>query len=417
MSIRQLESLQAIRENIESTMFSDSAIKEKYNEQIKNRLITQNSTERLMDGGKVYVPSFSTDVEKTAGVQLNDAFIGNISDELIIAKNNQHALSIVKQFTSNDDAYSITSQGTPSFLTTVWTNKFYEVITRATVFEEVSHSFQQGTFGITNIKIPTVSFDGNYSLYSDFAAQGNSNINVNWIDRQVVNFEQTLVYGDLAVAQMSMGKIDYISKLRESLMRQIKLHQDALGFFGYSANMNIYGLLNDPSLAPTITAGQKAGAPSGNASTLWQFATFFEIIADIISLRQAITSRAGGKDDDDALCYLLLPTSVWQYLSTPSPLGNITVRDWIQKEYSNMRLIKAPLLDGTGTPIGSSTPNQLVLIMDNFDGQECLLNSFVSLYNSHGVVRSASSYQEKVSYSLGGAIVSNGIGIQIMTGV
>ena len=52
MSIRQLESLQAIRENIESTMFSDSAIKEKYNEQIKNRLITQNSTERLMDGGK-----------------------------------------------------------------------------------------------------------------------------------------------------------------------------------------------------------------------------------------------------------------------------------------------------------------------------------------------------------------------------
>jgi hypothetical protein len=412
-----LETLQQIRDDVESTMFADASIQDKYNEQIKQRLITQNSTEMLQNGGKVYVPSFSTDVTKTAGVQLNDHNFGNISDELIVAKNNQHAHQIVKQFTANDDAYSISSNGTPTFLTTIWTNKFFEVITRATVFEEISHSFQQGTFGLTNIKIPTVSLVGNYSLYADYSAQGNANINVNWIDRQVVNFEQTLVYGDLAIAQMSMGKIDYIGKMREALMRQIKLHQDALGFFGYSENMNIYGLLNDPSLAPTITAGQKAGAPTGSASTLWQYATFFEIIADIISLRQAVTSRAGGQDDDNDPCYLLIPTSIWQYLSTTSPLGNITVRDWIEKEYKSMKLMKAPLLDGTGTPIGSVTPNQLVLIFDNFAGQECLLNAYVSLYNSHGVVRHASSYQEKVSYTLGGAIVSNGIGIQIMSGV
>jgi hypothetical protein len=285
------------------------------------------------------------------------------------------------------------------------------------VFDEVSHSFQQGTFGITNIKIPTISFSNNYSLYADYSAQGDANINVNWVDRQVVNFERTLLYGDLAIAQMSMGKVDYIGRLREGTMRQIKLHQDALGFFGYSANMNIYGLLNDPSLYATITAGQKAGAPSGSTSTLWEYGTFFEIIADIISLRQAITSRAGGQDDDDASCFLLLPPAVWQYLLTTSPLGNITVKDWLEKNYKNMRLIKAPLLQGTGTPIGSSTPNQCVLIFETIDGQECLLNSFVTLYNSHGVVRQASSYQEKISYSLGGAIVSNGIGIQIMTGI
>ena len=410
-----LEQFKSVRQDIEDSMFDDSKTRDIYENAIKQRLIKQYGMVKTVNGGAVYQPNYSLNDALTAGVILNDDNYGNISDELIVAKNNEHAYSIVQQF--RDDAYSTTSSGTPSYLTTVWTNKFYEVITRKTVFEEISHSFQQGTWGITNIKIPFISYASNYALYTDFGVQGDSSANVNWMDRQVVNFERPIIYGDLAVAQMSLGKIDLIGRLREATMRQIKLHQDAIGFFGYSANMNIYGLLNDPSLAPTIVAGNKLNGAGLSTPTLWQYGSYFEIIADIIALRQSITNRAGGNDEDDELCYLLLPPSVWNYLLTTSPMGNMTVKDWIEQNYKNMRLIKAPLLQGTGTPIGSSTPNYAVLIFDKIDNQECLLNAFVTLYNSHGVIRQASSYQEKISYSLGGAIVSNAIGIQIMRGI
>ena len=412
-----LEQLSSFKDSVEDSMFNDSIAKDDYELNIKQRLIKKYGVTKVGNSLR-YDPTYTFNDAPTAGVGLFDSngYFGDISDQIIIAKNSEHAHSIINS-AFNDDAYSITSQGTPTFLTTIWTNKFYTVVTRKTVFEEVSHSFQQGMWGITNLKIPTVSFGNNFSLYSDYGVQGNSSINVNWIDRQVVNFERTLVYGDLAVAQMSMGKIDYIGRLREGTMQQIKLHQDAIGFFGYSENMNIYGLLNDPSLYPTVSAGAKVAGAGQSPNTLWQYGSFFEIIADIITVRQAVTSRAGGQDDDNSKMFFLLPPAVWQSLLVTSPLGNITVKDWLEANYSSMVLMKAPLLQGTGTPIGSATPNQCVLIFEKIAGQECLLNSFVTLYQSHGTVRLASSYQEKVSYSLGGAIVVNGIGIQIMTGI
>ncbi len=412
-----LEQLRSTRLDIESQMFADASAKSIYENNIKHKLIHKNGVENTASGRKAYLPSMTTNVENTLGVTFNDGMgnYGDISNEFILAQNSRHAEQIFGAF--RDDAYSVTSQGTPQYLTTIWTNNLFEVITRANVFDKVSHSFQQGMFGITNIKIPTVSYASNYALYSDFGVQGDSSINVNWIDRQIVNFERTLIYGDLAVAQMSMGKIDYINQLREGMLRQVKLHQDAIGFFGYSTNMEIYGLLNDPSLNPSITAGVKAGAPSGSASTLWVYGIFFEIIADIASLFNAVISRAGGQVDGSTKSYLLIPpVNYTSIVSVTSPLGNITVRKWIEDTYPNMEIIQAPLLQGTGSPIGSTVANQIVLIFDNIEGQPCLLNAFATLYNSHGVVRLASSFQEKISYALGGAIVSNAIGIQIMGG-
>ncbi len=392
--------IRAHRENVESSLFNDSASQTFYEDNVKKRLTTKYSKDdmRMNDA-------------PTAGVSLRGHFGHDLTDDIIIAPNANAANSMLSAY-MNDDAYSVTSQGTPNFLTTIWTNKMFEVVNRATVFEKVSHSFQQGTFGATDIKIPTLSFDGNYSLYADQGAQGNAGINTNWVDRQVVDFERTLVYGDKAIAQMAMGKIDYVGKLREGVLRQIKLHADAVGFFGYSANMRIYGLMNDPSLRATISAATGAGG-----STLFSGKTAFEIQSDIIAIRQAVTNVAGGQDDDDTKCYLLLPPSAWQYLNTSFPIGGFTVLDWLNRQYPSMELIKAPLLQGTGTPIGSVAPSYAVLIFDNLQGQECLLNAFVTLYNSHGVVRQTSSFEEKISYSLAGGVVSNAIGVQIMRGI
>jgi hypothetical protein len=409
-----LEQFKYTSRDIEDSIFSDSAAQSLYNSNIKQRLIHKNSVIQYGNSLK-YEPQYLVQTQKTAGVSLHDSVYGDISNNLIIAQNNEHVRSIYNQF---NDAFSVSSEGVPQYLTTVWTTRVFEVITRAIVIDRVTHDFQQGVWGVTNIVIPVVTFTGLPALYSDYGLQGNTSINVNWINRQVVYFEHPLIYGDLTVAQFSIAKIDYINYMRQSVMEQIKLHQDAIGFYGYSENMQVFGLLNDPGLAPTIQAGIKAAAPAGSSQTLWQYATYFEIIADISYLYGTVLARAGGNVGTDEKCYLLVPPSVYVYLTLiTAPLGNIPFKQWLKDSFPNLEIIQAPLLQGTGTPIGSVTPNQVVLIFDNIKGQPSVLNAYTTLYNSHGTVRLASSYQEKVSYGLAGVIITNPLGVQVMSGV
>ena len=161
-----LEQLSSFKDSVEDSMFNDSIAKDDYELNIKQRLIKKYGVTKVGNSLR-YDPTYTFNDAPTAGVGLFDSngYFGDISDQIIIAKNSEHAHSIINS-AFNDDAYSITSQGTPTFLTTIWTNKFYTVVTRKTVFEEVSHSFQQGMWGITNLKIPTVSFGNNFSLYN-----------------------------------------------------------------------------------------------------------------------------------------------------------------------------------------------------------------------------------------------------------
>jgi hypothetical protein len=76
-----------------------------------------------------------------------------------------------------------------------------------------------------------------------------------------------------------------------------------------------------------------------------------------------------------------------------------------------------PQYQGTGSPIGSVVPNVAQLIFDEIAGQRVAYNVFSSLYNSHGVVRMLSSYEEKISYTISGAFPALPIGIASITGI
>lgn len=399
-------------EEINNEMFSDSKSRDTF-DTIKKRITYKNG---VKEGTTFYSPEYDMNPVNTAGLSIYDGYSGAFHDSVIIAENREQLNAITRRF--DDDAFSIPSSGNMSYFTTVFTTKFIEAITRKTVFDKISSNFQQGIFGTTNIKIPALSSQGNYALYSDYGSQGNTGMNLNWVDRQIVDFERTLNYGDKAVAQMGAAKIDYINRLRTSLMDGIRLHQDAIGFYGYNNNMQIHGLLNDPSLNPTINAGIKAGGQTG-ATTLWAYGTFDEIVSDVRRLVTTIISRAGGNVDTETPMSLLLAPAVYGYITQISAYSKSVVEQ-LKALFPNMEIIQAPLLQGTSSgslPIGSGTPNQAVLIVNKIKGENTILNSFVTLYNSHGVIRSASSNSEKISYSLGGAVIVMPIGVQIMTGV
>ncbi len=92
--------------------------------------------------------------------------------------------------------YNIASSGVPSWFTTIWTNKMIKQLLQTRPFFAMTHEFQQGMFGTTNIKIPTVAFTGNAVPYADHSGRGSTGINVDWVDRETVTLEQVITYGE-----------------------------------------------------------------------------------------------------------------------------------------------------------------------------------------------------------------------------
>ncbi len=338
--------------------------------------------------------------------------------DLILAQDARQATQICKimhDAAMNDDTYTfnVPSNGVPSYLTTVWTNKAIEQVIQTTPFKEMAHEFQQGYWATSNIKIPTIAWSGAPAVYADQSKAGEANINVNWVDRETIRLQHTITYGDLSVAEFGMAKIDFVARQRESMMKRIALEQNRIGFKGY-AGLNVWGLLNDPGLNSTLTAAASAQNP---ASGQWIYKTFTEIQADVQAMFASIIGIAGGHADINDKCILGVAPAVYTYLTTPNAIGTLSVLMWLELNFKGLRIIQVQDYQGTGSPIGASTPNYAQLVYMEMDGQECVLNAFSSIYNSHGVVRESSYFTEKASYTLSGAIVALPIGVATMSGI
>ena len=57
------------------------------------------------------------------------------------------------------------------------------------------------------------------------------------------------------------------------------------------------------------------------------------------------------------------------------------------------------------------------LVLDNVLGQKVVLNAFTYKFRSHGVLRTLSGFEEKVSAGTAGAIVAYPAGVATMTGI
>ncbi len=360
-------------------------------------------------------PAMAT-TKKCYGIKMMDGF-RDVSKDMTIAKDANEANKLFSNIKiAMDDTYSFAqpSNGTIPYFTTIWTNKLVKQLLQTTPSREMSHDFQQGTWATTDIKIPTLAYLGQSAPYADFGGAGNTSINTNWVGRETIRLQRTLTYGDLAVAQMAMGKIDYVASLREALANLVALDQDEINFFGYSG-MNVFGMLNDPNLNATLPAPASIANPS---SGQWIYKTFNEIIADINAMVNAVVSRSGGQADSykDEF-FLALPPAVVTYLNNPNSFGVNSIKAYIENTYPKMKIIQAQFLQGTGSPIGSTIANNALMIWNKLGGQECMLHAFSSLWNSHGVVREISYFNEKISYTLSGAIATMPAGIQIMSGI
>lgn len=189
---------------------------------------------------------------------------------------------------------------------------------------------------------------GSAAVYMD-----NSNIplaswNANFERRTVVRFEQGFQVGALEEARSARMRISTAAEKRTGAALALDIQRNRVGFYGFNNGDNrTYGFLNDPALPAYVTLPVGAGG-----QTTWATKTFLEITKDLrAALSQLRINSRDVIDPKETKITLAVATKAVDALTTVSDFG-ISVNNWLNTNYPNVRVVSAPELDDANGGVG-----------------------------------------------------------------
>ena len=322
------------------------------------------------------------------------------------------AQSLEKMAMDDTAVYNAPNGNLPAYFTTIYSNKFIYNVQKAMRLTDVTEDWQIGMWGLTDVKIPTEAPNGQPKVYADASPAGNSSVNYNWVPREFIYSQQMVTVGDMELARYGMAKIDIIDRKRVAAAISMAQLRNDMGFVGVEG-MQIYGLLNDPSL-PAVLSN-----PNG-VSGFPQFSkkTYEECVATFMLYVKDLATRGGGHFDQTQKMTWIIPPSVQEALSGKQTTLGYTFQMFLKENFPNLTIVISSNYETalTGRAVsGANTYAQLIL--DEVQGQRVAYNLFNTLYFSHGMVRQASQVEEKISNGLGGAFIAQAMGISTLSAV
>ena len=406
--------------NIKDMMLFDSKARTEH-DLITDSLFKINRSVNAAGNQVMLRPS---DAKGAYGVSFHDNSGRNINNQVLIYdESNSAQRSAVNRmaedrlggFAMDVDTYgySVPSNGIDPIINTVMSNRVFMQLLQPTVSRQVSHEYQLGVWETESIRIPTVSGVGHSEPYVDYGSGGMSTINSNWVARDTLRMMTTVSYGELEIQMYGQAKLDAIGLKREFMAERIALEQDKVWFFGY-AGKQVYGLLNAPELANKMAVS--ANGISG--FSYWSTKTYLEQVADVIALQAKIqVSTMSRADCYKDKFYLIVPPVNMAYFANPGPFGFPSLKTYLLDTFPGMEIVAAQFMQGTGAPIGSTTPNYMAIIYDKVGGQECALNIFQQLMKAFPVIPRETYWNQVFSWTISGFYGAQSSGIYLMSGV
>ncbi|AXH73686.1 MAG: capsid stabilizing protein [Caudoviricetes sp.] len=373
--------------------------------QVEKRMINDHakitSYNPLLPNNKVSY-AYKDDV---LGSQLSPAQV-SAPESVFVADSAAEMRAIVKVLANDDVMFNQTSNGVPNYFSTLYVNKIIPQVYKATQIEKMAPNWQIGVpLVTTDLKFPTMGFNGETQIYDDLSSGGSTSINTNWVPRSISRlfFFRSIFFGIRRGLILIVVFFDYVSRMREAVAINLAQTRNDIGFYGYQGIDGVYGLINDPSLNATIQF------PLGvSGSRAWSRKTYIEIIADFFLLYSELATNAAGNIDTTTPMVFGVPTSAWTALyEKQNALGSMNVMTYLRQTFPALEIIQVPNYEASLT--GTTTLCQL--IVKTFDGIDTVNNIFNSLYYSHGAVRVESSTREKISVGYGGCFVARAMGV------
>lgn len=299
---------------------------------------------------------------------------------------------------------TVSNTGIPGFLTNFLDPEVVRILVAPMRAAEIYGETKKGDWTTLSTQFPVVESTGQVSSYGDYSNNGSTGANVNWVARQSYQFQTISQWGERELEMYGLAKINYAGEINQAGALVLSKFQNKTYFFGV-ANLQLYGMLNDPGLIAPILPTPKVGG-----GYTWAVATAQEIYNDVLALfAQLQTQMAGLVPDMDAKMTLALSPILAVSLKKVS-IYNVTAEQTIRENFPNLTIKTAP-------EFSTQAGELMQMILDAVDGTKTTYVAFTEKMRAHPVIPDLSSWKQKKSAGTWGGIARRPIAIAQMQGM
>ena len=228
------------------------------------------------------------------------------------------------------------STGIPGFLTNFIDPEVVRVLTAPMKAAEIYGETKKGDWVTLSTQFPVVESTGEVSSYGDYSNNGSSGANINWVPRQSYQFQTISQWGERELELYGLAKINYASEVNVASALVLNKFMNRSQFFGV-ANLQLYGMLNDPGLiAPILPTVKAAGGYT------WAVATAQEIYNDVLALFSQLQTQMAGLVPDMGAKMTLALSPVLSVALKKVSIYNVTAEQTIKENFPGLTIKTAP---------------------------------------------------------------------------
>ncbi|MDR0339544.1 MAG: DUF2184 domain-containing protein [Desulfovibrio sp.] len=300
---------------------------------------------------------------------------------------------------------TVPNAAVPAELLAYYDPRIIDVLTRPRKAREIFNEVQKGDWTTPYAKFRMNELTGSTQPYTDYGQSGTAGVNYNWINRQQYVFQALVEYGDLEEAVSAGARIQLAADKQRAAAHVIDEDSNLFYLFGVRG-LDIYGLLNDPSL-PAANSPLPSGA---GGSPLWADKETQQIYEDILALfEQLVLQGDGWIDQHSALTLVIAPASA--VLLGKASIYNVSVQDMLTKYFSSLKIVTLPEMadDNAGESI--------MLIAGDMAGNPVGELGYSDKLRAGRIVPDVSSFRQKWTSTTYGAIIYYPFAIATMRGI
>lgn len=276
------------------------------------------------------------------------------------------------------------SGGLISLLTTNIDPQVVDILFAPTPLTSCFREVQKGNLGNTLNVFALIEGVGKPTTYGDWNNNSQTGVNVEFVERQALNYQQIIRVGDQEQILYSQGGISMMTEKQKYCALSLNQRQHQIYINGVDGLKN-YGLLNDPSLSPTITGQKWDGDP---VKAYQDFQKLYD---------QLIDQTQGYVDETTKLVLLVTPSARAKFLSVNEYMANNTI-GLITKTFPNLTIVAIPQFH-------TDAGDYMQLICPEYNGIETVELGYNVKMFVHQVVPALSGIQQKRTQGCYGAII------------
>jgi hypothetical protein len=287
--------------------------------------------------------------------------------------------------------------GIPTYLTTYVDPKVIEVLVAPMKAAELIGESKRGDWTTLTAAFIQAEPITRVATYNDYSADGTSNTNVNYPQRQSYFFQTWSQWGERELEMAGAGRVDLASQLNYSSALGLAKFLNASYLFGVSGLQN-YGLTNDPRLPAPVSYG-----------TSWATDAPEVIFNSIKNMFKALQTQSQGIIEMTDELRMGLPPTALADLIAVNQYG-LAASKLLKESFPKLELVTIPEYDTAGGRL-------VQLWAPEIEGQASATCAFTEKMRAHAVERYSSYFRQKKSAGTWGAVVFKPLACTQLLGV